>query len=278
MRSRAGHVIAFLSVLALLAGLRSAVRRREAVDTSAADTVAVWSDRSEGSRERCPGSLRWRVARVDPRFGIGRGGAEAAVEGAASLWETAVGRRLFVRDTVNGLPIRFSYDQRQAEGVARHAAERALRASLDSLEARRRALDTLVPGVAGAQDELARLGREREALWRDFRERFGPMEGEAARYSEAVRAEGGRIVAVDREIRVYRFDGPSDLERTVAHELGHALGLGHATTEGAIMSERFELGSEPARPAALHSADVELLREACAEWFGSTAPAGEGAK
>jgi len=278
MMSRAGHVIAFLSVLALLAGLRSAARSRDAVVVMpATDTVAGWTDRSEGSRQPCSGALSWRVARIDPRFDIGRAAAEAAVEGAASLWDAAAGRPLFVRDSVRGLPIRFSYDERQAEGVARRAAERALQAALDSLQARRRAVDA---GAAapGARDELERLDREGEARRRDFRERYGTVEGEAARYAEVVRTEGERVVVADREIRVYRFDGPSDLERIVAHELGHALGLGHVAGEGAIMSERLRLGSDVPSPSALHPADVALLREACVEWFGSDPPSGSGAR
>jgi hypothetical protein len=272
MTSRASHAIAFLSVLALLAGLRSAVRRRAVVDAPVVDAVAAWSDRSVASGQPCAASLSWRVARIDPRFPIDKADAEAAVLLAASLWEAAVGRSLFVRDTVRGLPIRFTYDERQAEGVARRAAQRALQASLDSLDARRGALDTLDPEAVAPRDELERLAREREGLWREFRERYGTVEGEAAHYAERIRAEGDRIVAVDREIRVYRFDGPSDLERTLAHELGHALGLGHADGEGAIMSERFDLGSEIPVPTALHPADVDLLREACSEWFTAARP------
>ena len=275
MTPRAAQSITFLSVFALLAGLWIAGRRRAPVEELLADRALAGSGHSEGSQEPCARSLPWRVARVDPRFGIGTATVEGVVERAASLWEAPVGRRIFVRDSVGGFPIRFTYDERQAEGVERRAAERVLRDALDSLETRRRALDTLGPEAVAAREELERLARDHEARRRALQERWGPVEGEAARYTEAVHAVGDRIVAVDREIRVYRFDGPSDLERIVAHELGHALGLGHADVEGAIMGERLDLAGGSSAPPALHPADVELLRARCPGWFGEAgAPEG----
>ena len=339
MRPHLALAAAILSVLALLVGLWSAVRRQAGVTEPSGDPV---SPATVGSGEPCAAPLAWRIARVDPRFGIGAAEAGAAVDAAAALWEAAAGRRLFVQDSSGGFPIRFTYDGRQAEGSERRAAESELRTSLDSLEARHVEVEALdsryredldryerdamdlssslarhndtvrawsarddAPAAtldalraAGEALELRRLGlearrnalealglelaaarKEHDERWRDqerreraVRERFPRVEAEAARYSEVVRGGSKSGAPAEREIRVYRFDGTAGLVRVLAHELGHALGLGHADAEAAVMSERFELALGSAETSALHAADLELLRARCPHWFTPSPP------
>tara|TARA_B100001123_G_scaffold127735_3_gene148560 strand:- start:5418 stop:6434 length:1017 start_codon:yes stop_codon:yes gene_type:complete len=87
---------------------------------------------------------------------------------------------------------------------------------------------------------------------------------EAGLYLETVQRQNGRVVAIQRGIDIYRFDSFDDLQFLVAHELGHALGLGHSTVLGALMSAEHD-GGGPFTGRGVQPGDVELLRSRCPE-------------
>ncbi len=65
---------------------------------------------------------------------------------------------------------------------------------------------------------------------------------------------------VNQEIDIYEFSSRSKLVRVLAHELGHALGIGHVPDENAIMYELNE-----ANNLTLTAADLDALNIRCAE-------------
>lgn len=113
---------------------------------------------------------------------------------------------------------------------------------------------------------------------------------QSGRYQESLKLRDGQVVGLEREIRIHQFDNPEDLVFIIAHELGHALGLGHAEEPGALMSAEFyrtgASGVRPRNPArgdgpmatiegmrlagreaggrgGIRPADVALLRKQC---------------
>ena len=113
-------------------------------------------------------------------------------------------------------------------------------------------------------DRGERLNREvtqRNRLWESLQEQFPARTVESGHYGEQVRFRQGRVSEVtDREIRIYYFDDRQELVLLLAHELGHALGLGHTAAEGAVMSE-VHTGPVP----DLHPGDMALFGDVCPE-------------
>jgi len=286
--------------------------------------------RSGGSSVPCALPLRWRLADIDPRFGLSADAAEVALRAAFRLWESAADATLFEVDEA-GHPVSFVFDERQVAAQRRQAEREAAAAHARDLEnakaafavleaagqrlgaayeevaaghgARVRRLneeialwnqrspipDTVQSRLEGEREDLVEIAtdlddRRRDlrasnegvtAAWRQLNEQIEEYNRtqerlarasagltQAGRYDEEVTTRAGRVEEVRRRIRVFRYDSAEDLVFVLAHELGHALGLGHASRAGALMSE-VSTFDEGAGPPGLHPRDVAMLDARC---------------
>ncbi len=136
----------------------------------------------------------------------------------------------------------------------------------DRVEVNRQAeeLNRLVGEVNSRTDQLnqaiTELNRARSAFQADFP--GGTVQ--SGEYVETARTLGPVVFSREREIRIYHFEDWDHLLLVLAHELGHALGLGHAPVEGALMAE--DAGTRPpeGRPE-IHLSDLQQLRARCPE-------------
>ena len=300
----------------------------------AADPLPWTADPGADVRAACEVPVLWRVDGIDPRFGLSEADAAGAVRAAAFLWESALGRVLLFRESDEGIPIRFEYDERQEETRVRQtriaevdAEARALEESADDLELVRSRLesrrsihqarltayrdrlatleemvefwnarggapaeeverlrqleaevDQLRASANAAADEVNRLvdalNRETEAhnLRVDeanrrraaIRDAYPIQVVQSGEYLESTRGIGPLTLSRDAEIRIYQFEDRDHLTLVVAHELGHALGLGHTGIEGTLMAAE-GVGATGMGPPDVTAEDVAALRELCPE-------------
>ena len=145
------------------------------------------------------------------------------------------------------------------------AAEHRLRSLEDRLSTAALELEAAERALQAEEVALtARIAERNEAMGHLART-FPPSEVESGTYVDAQFSEASGAQHVRREIRVFRFQDREELVRVLAHELGHALGLGHVAAEGAVMSG-LQGGGEPSGASlSLHDADVHALRDVCGD-------------
>lgn len=145
-------------------------------------------------------------------------------------------------------------------------ARDSLRAEHRAVAETWRALQQSARTLRGDQEALNAAVEEHNRRSDELRSRYAPTWIESGSYREAADTDAGGVVSVEREIRVFRFRDPDDLRLVIAHELGHALGLGHTDASGAVMSARQVRRSGTGRPGPsveVTPADLALFAGTC---------------
>jgi hypothetical protein len=149
-------------------------------------------------------------------------------------------------------------------------------------ESRRRALEAEGAALRAELAELERIDTELnsdiEAYNRraeDARQRVAQMRARVEQYNATAAetpVESGRYSydpEQGRRIEVFRAASYDELVWVLAHELGHALGIGHVDEPGAVMNALLHEGGElepgRGRPVALAAADRAALVALCGD-------------
>lgn len=153
-----------------------------------------------------------------------------------------------------------AYNAQVQQWNARGGAPRDVQASLEAershLELRRRQLETdraALEELAATVRSLADKGNAFAAAHNRDVTTFNALYG-APRQFHKGEFDG-------REITVFEFHDARDLTLLLAHELGHALGLGHVTEPAAVMHA--VEGGQSVEPLDLAAADLAALKTRC---------------
>jgi hypothetical protein len=200
----------------------------------------------------CATPITYSLVSVDPRFNLSTSTALAQAEAAAAIWNKAAGKTLLEYSPQGEVGISFVYDSRQ---------------SLAKLGVQ------IAEEQAASEEEREQIEAERPSV---TRENAAAFNAQVASYNANVASLNQKIASYDaqaggtfeegeytqdssgRRITIYEFIGTSQLERVLAHEFGHAIGLGHNNDPASIMYAENESGN-----LAPIAEDLAALKAVC---------------
>jgi len=214
----------------------------------------------------CVAPLRYELVSYDSRFGLPKSEVEADLKNAAQVWNDALKTSALVESSDPDLPVSFVYDKTQA--------------AVDSIENLSNNIDTLKAQLTQVANEYGDLKKQYDSLnarHQATQEMYDNLQTLYARY-EALRkqinadvaagqqiptgeVEEGKYVsdAAGTRIYIYAFQDKTELERTLIHELGHALGLEHVKNADSIMYP----SNNSSQNTSLTKEDLAELARAC---------------
>jgi hypothetical protein len=187
--------------------------------------------------------VRWRLGDIDARFQIDAYDVSNAAFSAADAWNRAAGRRVLTFDKERGIPLRLVYAE-DTENLAGGLAELREIRKLD---------------IA-----IADLKRQYDSNPSEYI--VNRINTHVVRYNKLVESLNTRARndikqgSFQTELQIYAFADAADLQLVIAHEFGHALGIGHVADANAVMSARQQVGTAAVQ---LNHSDVAALREQC---------------
>ena len=248
------------------------------------------------SKSVCDNQITYKIGTIDPKFNLSEEYFSEKIEEAAEIWESAYGKKIFVYDPESNLDINLIYDERQENLNVIQKNEPTILNETASLEEQNKIYEQKVAELeqqiedlnnqidywnskGGAPEaEFKYLTKMQEDLNKkveelnDYADNLNRVVNEVnknidnfnqmvSKFNNIVmeKPEIGLYTSGEEKIDVYFFSDEDNLVDTLAHELGHSLGLDHIEAEGAIMNPVVSDETE------LTDVDINLITNYCSE-------------
>jgi hypothetical protein len=245
------------------------------------------------SISNCDFPVQYHIGSIDPRFGLSSTDVVSDIQEAINIWDNAEGKNLFVNKP-DGLAINFVYDTRQALNSQIDSLKTQLDEEKNNLDPKIQEFNqrsaTFKQNVAKLNQEIAywnsqggappdeykKLTDERDALQQEaqelnvlarqlnqttqnFNAQVGALNQTVDTFNESLKLkpEEGLYVPRENKIDIYFNVNHTETVHTLAHELGHALGMDHNNNKDSIM---YPYTTQTITPSA---DDLAALQEVC---------------
>jgi hypothetical protein len=220
----------------------------------------------------CTQPIHYRIGQIDPQFHLSRDVLLADTQAAAQIWNDSEGKELFTYDPQAELEVAVIYDSRQALNAEIQQGESALKrqdsdlkpqlatyqrqasqfqkslADYNAVVASWNQKGGAPPDVyAQLQDQKTQLQNQANQLnaqakqlnlsTQSFNSQVGQLNKTIGNFNTELgqKPEEGVYIPQDRRIVISLYANNTELTHTLAHELGHALGMEHVGDPQAVM-------------------------------------------
>ena len=215
----------------------------------------------------------YKIGSIDSRFNLSRDTVLSDLRQAASVWNSAMGKTLLVYDPQAQLTVNMVYDQRQSLDSQLNSLNQSVSQDKSNLQPQidqykqlsqdfqtklanlnqqidywnsqggapsdvYNSLTTQQQQLQTEADQLNTLGKSLNQSTEQYNGKIGQLNQTITNFNQtlAQKPEEGVFDPNTHEIDIYFDNSRAELIHTMAHEMGHSLGLGHNQGTTSIMN------------------------------------------